>query len=108
MGGSKRKSPSQQEKSQTSEAAKKEGKKSKKGDKKEGGPKKAEITVMLNDDQAMNIIKGAKVLTAQDLARQTGVKISAANTFLIRSLEKGIVKRISGRSGHYIYQPVSA
>jgi len=108
MGGSKKKSPSQQEKSQTSEAAKKDGKKSKKGDKKDSGPKKAEITVMLNDDQAMNIIKGAKVLTAQDLARQTGVKISAANTFLIRSLEKGILKRIGGYSGHYIYQPVSA
>ncbi|MGH1522395.1 MAG: MarR family transcriptional regulator, partial [Nitrosopumilus sp.] len=57
----------------------------KKKDKGESGPKKAEITVMVNEQQAMKIIQNSKVITVQDLARQTGVKISAANAFLKNS-----------------------
>ncbi|HSG73858.1 MAG TPA: winged helix-turn-helix transcriptional regulator [Nitrosopumilaceae archaeon] len=105
MGGSKKKSPAKQEKSQ-GDAGKKSGKK---GKKEEGsGSAKAEISVMLTDEQAMKAIKNAKVITVQELARQTGVKISAANAYLRKSVEKGTVKKIGGHSGHRIYQPVSA
>ena len=62
----------------------KDSKKSKK-DKGESGVRKAEITVMLNEQQAMKVIQNSKVITVQDLARQTGVKISAANAFLKES-----------------------
>jgi small subunit ribosomal protein S25e len=85
----------------------KDSKKSKK-DKGEGGPRKAEITVMVNEQQAMKIIQNSKVLTVQDLARQTGVKISAANAFLKESVVKGTVKKVGGYSGHYLYQVVSS
>ncbi len=85
----------------------KESKKSKK-DKGEGGPRKAEITVMVNEKQAMKIIQNSKVVTVQDLARQTGVKISAANAFLKESAIKGTVKKVGGYSGHYLYQVVSS
>ena len=85
----------------------KDSKKSKK-DKVEGGTKKAEITVMVNEEQAMKIIKNSKVVTVQDLARQTGVKISAANAFLKESTSKGTVKRVGGYSGHHLYQVVSS
>jgi small subunit ribosomal protein S25e len=85
----------------------KESKKSKK-DKGESGPKKAEIVVMVNEQQAMKIIQNSKVITVQDLARQTGVKISAANAFLKESAEKGTVKRIGGYSGHHLYQAISS
>ena len=47
---------------------------------------------MVNEQQAMKIIQNSKVVTVQDLARQTGVKISAANAFLKESTNKGIVK----------------
>ena len=103
MGGTKKVSPAKQEKSQGVKDSKK-GKK----DRGEGGPAKAEITVMVNEQQAMKIIKNAKVVTAHDLARQTGVKISAANTFLKESVKKGTTKRVGGYSGHYIYQVVSS
>ncbi len=83
----------------------KDSKKSKKG---EGGPRKAEITVMVNEKQAMKIIQNSKVVTVQDLARQTGVKISAANAFLRESAAKGTVKRVGGYSGHHLYQVVSS
>ncbi|MBI3254277.1 MAG: hypothetical protein HYZ56_06280, partial [Nitrosopumilales archaeon] len=80
MGGAKKKSPAQQEKSQTDATSKTSGakKKGKKQEKSEGS--KSEISVIVNEEQAMKFIKNAKVLTVQELARQTGVKISAANS----------------------------
>jgi len=80
----------------------------KKKDKGEGGPKKAEVTVMVNEQQALKIIQNSKVITVQDLARQTGVKISAANAFLKESTNKGIVKKVGGYSGHHLYQAASS
>ena len=85
----------------------KDSKKNKK-DKGEGGSRKAEITVMVNEQQAMKIIQNSKVVTVQDLARQTGVKISAANAFLKQATIKGTVKKVGGYSGHYLYQVVSS
>lgn len=101
MGGAKKTTTASKDK------APKDSKKSKK-DKGEGGPRKAEITVMVDEKQAMKIIQNSKVITVQDMARQTGVKISAANAFLIESTKKGIVKRVGGYSGHHLYQAVSS
>ena len=97
MAGTKKASPS----------AQKDSKKGKK-DKGEGGPKKAEITVTINEKEATKIVQNSKVITVHELARQTGVKVSAANVFLKESLKKGIIKRVGGFSGHYIYQPASS
>ena len=107
MGGAKKKSPAQQEKTQKDDADKKSGSKKKGKKSSEGESKKAEISVIVNENQAMKIIQNAKVLTVQELARQTGVKISAANAFLLKALESGSVKRVGGFSGHHVYQPVS-
>jgi small subunit ribosomal protein S25e len=101
MGGAKKPTTAKKDKTP------KDSKKSKK-DKGEGGPRKAEITVMVNEKQGLKIIENSKVITVQDLARQTGVKISAANAFLIESTKKGIVKRVGGYSGHHLYQSVSS
>jgi len=106
MGGSKNKSPAQKEKSQKSETDKKGGTKKKGKDKSKREPK-SEISVIVDEPQAMKFIKSSKVVTVQELSRQTGVKISAANAFLIKLLQKGDVKRVGGYSGHHIYQPVS-
>ena len=108
MGGSKNKSPAQKQKTQTDESSKKSGDKKKDKKKGEESSTKAEITVIVNEEQAMKFIKGAKVITVQELSRQLGVKISAANAFLKKLLKEGTVKRIGGFSGHHIYQPISA
>ena len=97
--GSKNKSVSSSEKSQG-------GKDKAKKDKKEHSEKK-EVAVFINEDEAGKIIKSSKVITIQDLARQTNVKISTANAFLIKELKQGTVKKVGGFSGHFIYQPVS-
>ena len=102
MGGAKKPTAGNKDKSADSKDTKK------KKDKGEGGPKKAEITVMVNEQQALKIIQNSKVVTVQDLARKTGVKISAANAFLKESTNKGIVKKVGGYSGHHLYQVVSS
>jgi len=102
MAGAKKTATASKDKSAGSKDTKK------KKDKGEGGPKKAEITVKVNEQQALKIIQNSKVVTVQDLARQTGVKISAANAFLKESTSKGIVKRVGGYSGHHLYQAVSS
>ncbi|MEX0763945.1 MAG: MarR family transcriptional regulator [Nitrosopumilaceae archaeon] len=102
MGGAKKKSPAQAEKSQQAEAAKKEG--SKKGEKKEQ-KSKSSISVIIDETQTMNFIKNSKVFTVQEVSRHAGVKVSAANAFLHKLLQNGSIKRIGGYSGHHIYQP---
>ena len=103
MGGGKKPTAAKKEKSSDSKDSKKE----KKG-RGETGPRKAEIVVLVNEQQAMKIIQKSKVITVQDLARQIGVKISAANAFLRESANKGTVKRVGGYSGHHLYQAVSS
>ena len=72
------------------------------------GPFKAEITITLSDKQAAKTLKNAKVITVQELARQTGVKISAANAYLRGAVADGKVQRVGGYSGHWLYQGVSS
>ena len=98
--GNKNKSVSSNEKSQKPKDVK--GKK----DKKNLSDKK-EVAVFINEQEAAKIVSSAKVITVQDLARQTGVKISTANVFLKKSLAEGSIKRVGGFSGHYVYQPVA-
>ena len=102
MGGAKKKSPAQAEKAQAAEASKKEG--PKKGDKKDQ-KQRTNISVIIDENQAMNFIKNSKVFTVQELSRQSNVKVSAANSFLLNQLKQGTVKRIGGYSGHHVYVP---
>ena len=109
MGGSKKASAAQMEKKQETDKSKDQpGKKDRKDKKGEKTEKKAEITVIVSEDQALKLIKSNNYLTVQELARQTGVKISAANACLVGLLKKGTLKRAGGFSGHWIYQPVSS
>ena len=98
--GNKNKSVSSNEKSQKSKDPKN------KKDKKPDSEKKA-VEVFINEQAAAKIVSSAKVITVQDLARQTNVKISTANAFLKKSLADGAIKKVGGFSGHYVYQPVS-
>jgi small subunit ribosomal protein S25e len=78
-------------------------------DEKKKAPKpqqKQKLAVVVEENAGMKAINGMKSITTQALARNVGVKISVANSF-IRSLEeKGILKAIGGYSGHRVYQIV--
>ena len=102
MGGSKNKSPAQKEKSQKPDKESKKSKKSEKGD-----SPKTKPTVVIDEAQAIKYIKGSKVITVHDLARQTDVKISEANSFLQKLLKNGTIERIGGFSGHHLYKSIS-
>ena len=102
MGSSKNKSPAQKEKSQKQDN---QAKKSKKSEKTEAS--KTKLSVVIDESKAIKYIKEAKVVTVQDLARQTDVKISIANSFLLKSLKQGMVKRVGGFSGHHLYQLIT-
>ena len=69
--------------------------------------RKKRLLVFINEQEAAKIVSSAKVITVQELARQTGVKISTANVFLKKSLADGSIKKVGGFSGHYVYQPSS-
>ena len=102
MGGSKNKSPAQKEKSQKSDAETKKSKKSEKTN-----TTKTNLSVIMDESKATKYINDAKVITVQDLARQTETKISVANSFLQKLLNDGAVERVGGFSGHHIYKSVS-
>lgn len=101
MGGSKNKSPAQKERSQ---GAKKSDAKPKKGDKDgQSSPPAAEIRVVMTDAQAERTLKSARTVTSHYLARQAGVKISAAHAYLRDAAGRGLVQDAGGRSGHRVY-----
>jgi small subunit ribosomal protein S25e len=102
MGGSKNKSPAQKDKSQKKDVDPKKSKKSENSNVAKTGP-----SVIIDESKAIKYINAAKVITAQDLARQTDVKISEANSFLQKLLGEGTVERIGGFSGHHLYKSVS-
>ena len=102
MGGSKNKSPAQKEKSQGKNTEQKKSKKSEKSN-----ATKITTSVIIDKSKATKYINAAKVITVQDLARLTEVKISEANSFLQKLLKEGTVKRIGGFSGHHLYKSVS-
>jgi small subunit ribosomal protein S25e len=65
---------------------------------------KQKLAVIVEENAGMKAIQGMKSITSQGLARNVGVKISVANSF-IKTLEaKGIVKPVGGYSGHRVYQ----
>ena len=98
--GTKNKSLSTNEKNQ-------KGKDGKNKKDKKGPSEKREVSVTINQNEAEKIIQNSKVITAHELAKQTNVKISTANAFLVKSLNEGSVKRVGGFSGHHIYVPAS-
>jgi len=64
---------------------------------------KQKLTVAIEESQGLKAIQGMKAITTQGIARNIGVKISVANSF-IKSLEaKGIVRAEGGYSGHRVY-----
>ena len=104
MGGNKKKPTSASDKgAQTGPG----GAEIKSGEEKKKTPKpqqKQKLAVLVEKTAGMKAIQGMKAITSQALARNVGVKISVANTF-IKSLEaKGLLKPIGGYSGHRVYQ----
>lgn len=78
----------------------------KKEDSKKSSGSKQKLSVAIEEAAGRKALQNMKAITVQALARNLGVKISVANSF-IRTMEaRGSVKLAGGYSGHRIYQPV--
>jgi small subunit ribosomal protein S25e len=78
----------------------------KKEDSKKSSGSKQRLSVAIEEAAGRKALQNMKAITVQALARNLGVKISVANSF-IRTMEaRGSVKLAGGYSGHRIYQPV--
>lgn len=106
MGGNKKKPTSSSEKgAQTGPG----GAEIKSAEEKKKAPKpqqKQKLAVVVEQQAGMKAIQGMKVVTPQALARNVGVKISVANSFINSLKEKGMLKAIGGYSGHRVYQVI--
>jgi small subunit ribosomal protein S25e len=78
----------------------------KKEDSKKSSGGRQKLSVAIEETAGKKALQNMKAITVQALARNLGVKISVANSF-IRTMEiRGSVKLAGGYSGHRIYQLV--
>ena len=78
----------------------------KKEDSKKLSGSKQKLSVAIEEAAGRRALQNMKAITVQALARNLGVKISVANSF-VRTMEaRGLVKLAGGYSGHRIYQLV--
>ena len=77
-----------------------------KEDSKKSSGGRQKLSVAIEETAGRKALQNMKAITVQALARNLGVKISVANSF-IRTMEtRGSVKLAGGYSGHRIYQLV--
>ena len=102
MGGNKKKpTQSSANKSQDNQGNKKE--ETKKTPKVQ---QKQRLSVLIEDAQGLKALDAMKSITVQAFARNLGVKISVANTYLKNLENKSVIKSVGGYSGHRIYQKI--
>ena len=79
----------------------------KKEDSKKSSGSKQKLSVAIEEAAGRRALQNMKAITVQALARNLGVKISVANSFIRNMEAKGTVKLVGGYSGHRIYQLIA-
>jgi small subunit ribosomal protein S25e len=109
MGGTKKKTLASMEKSQddsaTSAAGGEErGKKKAEKTKVVGERKRVEVTApRMNDQELVRSLASLKAITIYGAARSLSVNASVARSVLSSLESKGLVKKVGGYSGHYVW-----
>jgi small subunit ribosomal protein S25e len=78
----------------------------KKEDSKKSSGGRQKLSVAIEETAGRKALQNMKAITVQALARNLGVKISVANSFIRNMESRGSVKLAGGYSGHRIYQLV--
>jgi len=78
----------------------------KKEDSKKSSGGRQKLSVAIEETAGRKALQNMKAITVQALARNLGVKISVANSFIKNMETRGSVKLAGGYSGHRIYQLV--
>jgi small subunit ribosomal protein S25e len=110
MGGMKKKpvgsGARNKESSTSSSSSQAQSQAQKKEDSKKSSGSKQKLSVAIEETADRRALQNMKAITVQALARNLGVKISVANSFLRAMEARGLVKLAGGYSGHRIYQTV--
>lgn len=111
MGGTKKKTLASMEKSQNEEAETPQGaatKKTTKDVKPVGERKRVEVLMpKMGDQEILKSLSSQKAITVYSAARSLNVSASIANSILSSLESKGLVSRIGGFSGHYVWTSAS-
>lgn len=113
MGGTKKKTLASMEKSQEEDAAdaSKAGGKKKTAAKETKGPgerRRVEVLMpRMSDQDLMKSLHQSKAITIYSAARSLNVNASVARAIMASLEAKGLVRRIGGFSGHYVWSPMS-
>ncbi|HUK75697.1 MAG TPA: hypothetical protein VLU99_07880 [Nitrososphaerales archaeon] len=112
MGGTKKKTLASMEKSQddNATAAGGEEKGKKKADKSKGPGERKRVDVLLprmNDQELLRSLSSLRAITIFGAARALSVNAAVARSVLSSLETKGMVKRVGGFSGHYVWTAVS-
>jgi len=113
MGGTKKKTLASMEKSQDDNASSaaggdEKGKKKTEKTKVVGERKRVDVLLpRLNDQELMKSLTSLKAITIYGAARSLSVNAAVAKLVLSSLESKGLVKRVGGFSGHYIWTPRS-
>ena len=102
MGANKKRSSTSSEKTASAGIGEKKERKEDRAE--DRGTQKQKLAVFVEESQGRKTLQSMKAITAQGFAKASGVKISAANSF-IKSLElKGVLTSVGGYSGHRVYK----
>ncbi len=116
MGGTKKKTLASMEKTQDDNANSAAGggddkggkKKTEKTTKAPGERKRVDVLLPRSSDQElMKTLSSLKAITIYNAARSLSVNSAVAKLVLTSLESKGLVKRVGGFSGHYIWSPAS-
>jgi len=104
LGSKTKKSIAAMEKEQERKAEEEKSKEKKAG--KAGKPSRyatGQFSLTVREEEAIQALAPLKAITLYGTAKALGVKASVASGLLRSMYEKGILERVGGRSGRYIY-----
>jgi small subunit ribosomal protein S25e len=104
MGGTKKKTVASMEKEQGRKDAEEKPKEKKGG--KGGKPSRAlqpQYSLSVREEDAVGQLAPLKAVTIYSAAKALGIKASIASPLLRSMTEKGLLERVGGFSGHYVY-----
>ncbi|MDW8044748.1 MAG: hypothetical protein RMJ31_03120 [Nitrososphaerota archaeon] len=103
MGGTKKRPLAQMEKAQLREATKKEATKKEAPRVTQQSKSSKSLTIKLNEDDIIKALNPLKAITLYNAAKSLGVTPSVASTLIKMMESKGLLKKVGGYSGHYVY-----
>lgn len=65
---------------------------------------RASLSLEAGEDRIVKAIEELRAVTVHGLARALGVKASIANTIIKGYESKGLLERVGGWSGHYVWR----